>query len=244
MNQQEIILLFQKKLMRGYTRLLMNFEIQYEAELPKGPKIFAANHPTTTDPFLLCLVCDEPLVIPVTEMAFEVPVLGSLLTKAGHIPVSKRLLNRSNIIQLGVERLSQGKNIGIFPEGSLSPQIGQFCEPKTGAARLAILGEVPVIPIGISLGEHAYLKKDLKTENYQATARWAFNGNYVMTVGTPLYFQGEIKNQTYVRDTAAQIMAEIIKLTRKSEKRLESFPSKSVWNFHRWSHNTPQWINR
>ena len=80
MDKEKIIFKFQKKLMQIYSGLLFNRDVCFEEALPKGPKILAVNHPTTTDPFLLSLLADEPVYIPITAMAFEVPVFGSLLS--------------------------------------------------------------------------------------------------------------------------------------------------------------------
>ena len=78
MNKENMIFQAQKHLMRAYTNLLVNMDIEFEAPLPAGPKILVANHPTTTDPFFLSLLSDEPVFIPVTGMAFEVPIFWPL----------------------------------------------------------------------------------------------------------------------------------------------------------------------
>jgi 1-acyl-sn-glycerol-3-phosphate acyltransferase len=38
---------------------LLDADVRYMSALPDGPKIFAANHPTTLDPFLLLTVTRE-----------------------------------------------------------------------------------------------------------------------------------------------------------------------------------------
>ena len=176
--------------MQIYSGLLFNRDIYFEEALPKGPKILAVNHPTTTDPFLLSLLADEPVFIPITAMAFEVPVFGSLLRAAGHIPVSKIESNGAAIIQNAVDKLANGKTIGIFPEGALSPAIGDFCRSKSGAARMAVLSGVPVIPVGIHLSSDAYIEKTIETESYTAAARWVFRGDYFITIGKAKQYTG------------------------------------------------------
>ncbi len=220
MNKETAIYQLQKTLLTGYARFLLETDIQFEAPLPQGPKIIVANHPTTTDPFLLSLLSEEPIFIPVTGMAFEVPILGAILRSAGHIPVDKSTPNGQTVIQMAVEKLAAGKTIGIFPEGSLSPRIGEFCKTKTGAARMAILSGVPVIPVGIHLGENAYFEKDMVTDNYSTTARFAFRGKYAMTVGKPIRFSGNIEDYPYVRNVAEEIMGNIIQQAHKSERRI------------------------
>ena len=70
-----------------YVRRLMQSDIEWEAEPPRGAKILAGNHPTTTDPFLMMSWPFEPVYILITEDAFKVPVVGQFLRLAGHIPV-------------------------------------------------------------------------------------------------------------------------------------------------------------
>ena len=132
----------------------------------------------------------------ITEMAFEVPVFSSLLTSAGHIPVSKNH-SGEQIVDAAVTRLKQGGTIGLFPEGSLSPSIGQFSRTRTGAARIAIKSGAPIIPVGIHLSEGAYLRRTIKTSHYENTARWAYRGDYYLTVGKALHFDGDVEDREH-----------------------------------------------
>ena len=70
-----------------YVRRLVRSDIEWEADLPADAKIVAANHPTTTDPFLMMSWPFEPVYVLITEAAFKVPLIGQLLRLAGHIPV-------------------------------------------------------------------------------------------------------------------------------------------------------------
>lgn len=220
MNTENVIFHLQKSLVRVYTTLLINMDIEFEAPLPEGPKILVANHPTTTDPFFLSLLSNEPVYIPVTAVAFEIPIFRRILYSAGHIPVDMIKVNGQSVIDQAEEKLAAGKTIGIFPEGELSPEIGAFCRTKTGAARMALLSGVPVIPVGIHLDEEAYFKKDLTTENYSETARIAYRGNYAMTVGKARHYVGGVDDYRFVRDVAEEIMGSIIRQARKSEQRI------------------------
>ena len=101
---------------------LLGMDVEYHAALPAGPKIIAANHPTTTDPFFLMTVVSEQMSILVTELAFEVPVFGDYLRAAQHIPVI--LAKAALAFEQARRRLVTGRTIGIFPEGALSPLAG------------------------------------------------------------------------------------------------------------------------
>ena len=43
-------------LIRMYSRMMLNMDIHWHGEVPIGPKIFIANHPSATDPFVLHLL--------------------------------------------------------------------------------------------------------------------------------------------------------------------------------------------
>ena len=220
MNTENMLFKAQKHLMRAYTALLINMDIAFEAPLPEGPKILVANHPTTTDPFFLSLLSDEPVFIPVTGMAFEVPIFGDLLRSAGHIPVDAITGNGSFVIEQSVKKLAAGKTIGIFPEGALSQKIGAFCRTKTGAARMALLSGAPVIPVGIHLDEDAFIEITGSTKNYSETGRIVYRGNYAMTIGKGRQYVGGIDDHGFVRHVAEEIMGLISQQAKRSEQRI------------------------
>ena len=65
---------------------------------------------------------------------------------AGAIPYYRE--NPGASLEIAKGLLQQGKVIGIFPEGIIQ-DYGQRGRAKTGAARLAIWGRVPIVPIGL-----------------------------------------------------------------------------------------------
>ena len=103
-------------LSRTYAGLALSMDVHRHAPLPAGAKIIAANHPTTTDPFLMMGLTGEPLYILITNMCFEMPFLGGFLRRAGHIPVAAG--NGRAAFEAAVELLKEGKTVGIFPEGA------------------------------------------------------------------------------------------------------------------------------
>jgi 1-acyl-sn-glycerol-3-phosphate acyltransferase len=224
----------QKNLIRAYTALLVKMNIKFEAPLPKGPKILVANHPTTTDPFFLSLLSDEPIFIPVIGMAFEVPLFGKLLHSAGHIPVDQINGNGPFVVGQAVKKLAAGKTIGIFPEGTLCPAIGKFSRTKTGAARMALKSGAAVIPVGIHLDEDAFIEIESSTKNYRKTGRFVCRGHYAMTIGKARRYVGDIDDYRFVRDVAEEIMGDVIQQAKKSEGRINLGQSRQpAWNLSR-----------
>ena len=187
----------------SYTQFALRMNISRHAPLPKGPKIIAANHPTTTDPILITQVTSEPMHILITEMCFKVPVVGKLLRMAGHIPVVAG--NGRVAFDEAIQLLRDGKTVGIFPEGALSPLDGGACHPHTGVARMALMAGAPVIPVGIHLERERIKFVETTVDDKTETARWYLRGPYAMTVGEPMRFEGHVEDRQYVRSVSERI---------------------------------------
>lgn len=75
---------------------------------------------------------------------FDHRVAGPLMRGMKHIPVD-RFARASDAIDAAVEALRRGEVVGMFPEGTISrsfvPRKG-----KTGAARMAMTAQAPLIP--------------------------------------------------------------------------------------------------
>src|SRR5919199_3581062 len=111
-----------------YVRRLMRSEAEWETDLPSGAKIIAANHPTTTDPFLMMSWPFEPVYILISEAAFKVPLIGRFLRLAGHIPVYAH--RGREAFEAALHLLSEGQTVGVFPEVALSEDDGQLVRAR------------------------------------------------------------------------------------------------------------------
>jgi len=117
----------------------------------EGPAIIASNHLSFADHFF------GPLPLPrkVTYLAKAEYFTGhgpkGLVSKAffsgmGQIPVDRTGGAASErALRTGLRVLSQGKLLGIYPEGTRTPD-GRLYRGKTGVARLALESGAPVIP--------------------------------------------------------------------------------------------------
>ncbi len=219
-NMSEITNWSGHMLARFYGYTLLEMDIRRHGRLPSGPKIIAANHPTTTDPFLLMGLISEPLSILITEMCFKLPVLGPFLRRAGHVPVVDG--HGRTALDEALRLLAAGHTVGIFPEGHLSPLEGGLCPGHTGVARLALLSGAPVIPVGIAL-ERGHIHFQSATAGGKTeTARWYFHGPYAVTVGDPMYLAGDVEDHSYVRSVSAGVMQHIGQLANESAQRVHA----------------------
>jgi len=224
MSRETTIFQFHKAMMTGYAEMLLNYNLHMEEPLPAGPKLLIANHPTTTDPFLLPLLLDEPVSILVTQLAFDVPLLGRLIRAGGHIPVPvERSGSGAQIVPAAVAKLRAGGSVSVFIEGSLSPAVGQFCPPRTGAARMALLSGAAVIPVGIHLSQGAYL-----CTHYKVPGRVACRGAYYVTTGRALHFAGDAEDRDQVREVARQMMQAVIEQAGHSADRMRADYNRQV----------------
>jgi len=202
-----------------YGRMLQ-LNVHRHRPLPKGAKIIAANHPSTSDPFLVAHVIREPSRVLVIHHAFDVPLFGRYLRMSGHIPVHPD--NGRPAFEAATQHLRQGGTLIVFPEGHLSPKEGGFCAPHTGAARLALLTGAPVIPLGISLSPRGLWHIESDMGGMWIESRYALRGPYGVTVGEPLRFDGSIGDRAYVRQASRRMMQHITELAMESQRRLQA----------------------
>ena len=208
-----------------FSRTALDMDVQWRAPLPEGPKILAANHPTTTDPFFILTLLSEQTSVLVTGGAFEVPLFGAYLRRAGHVPVLRD--SGGATIREATELLESGRTVAIFPEGALSPLEGGigFHRPRSGVARLALATGAPVIPIGIGLQQERIRTVDVDMEGQTEQGRIYSSGPYAVTVGKPLWFEGNVENWEFVRLVSERIMQWIVSLSQQSALRIKPSPT-------------------
>ncbi len=202
-----------------YMNVMLDQDIVKQAALPPGGKIIAANHPSTTDPLYILSLVKEPMYMLITELAFKEPLIGQYLRAAGHIPVMHD--NGRAAFERASELLKQGKTVGIFPEGALSPREGGLHKPRTGAVRLALTANVPLVPVGIALEQERLRDVKMTFDDVSETARLYLRGSYAMTIGEPLELDGSIDEWTYVRQASAKLANRIGMLAYESACRLQ-----------------------
>ncbi|WP_447947296.1 lysophospholipid acyltransferase family protein [Microbacterium lacticum] len=136
------------------TGLIAKIEITGAENLPlEGPYVLAPNHYSEFDPVIIAVATWRMGRAPrfmAKESLFRVPVLGSLLRATGMIPVarSSSASAAKQTIAQAEELAEHGRGVIVYPEGSLTrdPDLWPM-RGKTGAVRLAIEGNIPVIPM-------------------------------------------------------------------------------------------------
>ncbi len=189
-------------------RLMFRPKAKGLENLPKdGPAILAANHQSFLDNLLL------PLVIPKRKVVFLAKAdymdkwyLRWFFKGAGVIPVRRESRSASEgALNAGVGQLGQGNLVGIFPEGTRSPD-GRLYRGKTGVARMALEGHIPVIPVAI-LGTFEAMPYDRRVPK---------RGRVEIRFGKPLYFERHYETPTdrfVLRSITDEVMYEIMMLS-------------------------------
>ena len=137
----------------------LNFDFQGQSHVPlKGGAILAINHTSYFD-FALAGTAALPAKRYVRFMAkkeiFNNKIAGPLMRGMHHINVDRS--NGSASFVAALRALKDGEIIGIFPEGTISTSF-EIKGLKSGAVRLAIGADVPVIPTIVWGGQRVYTK--------------------------------------------------------------------------------------
>jgi 1-acyl-sn-glycerol-3-phosphate acyltransferase len=115
-----------------------------------GGCVIGANHISWSDPPILAQFIwanDRPPRFLGKESVFHVPIFGSLITSAGQIPVA-RDGDAAAAALAAIEAARKGETVVVYPEGTITkdPDLWPMCA-KTGAARIALTADVPLIPV-------------------------------------------------------------------------------------------------
>ncbi|HEX2872549.1 MAG TPA: lysophospholipid acyltransferase family protein [Polyangiaceae bacterium] len=141
---------------RGWARGLFKLcgievEVQGAEHMrPDGAYVIVANHASYMDiPALFATLPKLPQFMAKRELA-RIPFLGAALRAGRHVLVSRGNHGTArSSLDTAAEHLKAGAAILMFPEGTRSTKdsIARF---KTGAFRLAKLGDIAILPVGIS----------------------------------------------------------------------------------------------
>jgi 1-acyl-sn-glycerol-3-phosphate acyltransferase len=116
-----------------------------------GPLILAVNHIGALDPLVMMAACRVRRTTPrimVTGGLFRAPVVGWVLRHCGQIRVDRRRSTVTQALPAARAALAQGSVVLAYPEGRITLDPGAWPERgRTGLARLALAGGVPVIPV-------------------------------------------------------------------------------------------------
>lgn len=123
------------------------------SNVPKnGAAILASNHLSVSDSVFLPLLIDRQMSFLAKSDYFTGRGIKGWATKffmkaTGQIPIDRSGGKASEAsLNTGLQVLGRGDLLGIYPEGTRSPD-GKLYRGRTGIARMALESKVPVIPL-------------------------------------------------------------------------------------------------
>jgi 1-acyl-sn-glycerol-3-phosphate acyltransferase len=172
--------------------------------------IIASNHLSFSDSIFMPLVVPRSVTFLAKSEYFTSPGLKGFIKKItfialGQVPVDRSGGKRSEAALLtGLKLLKDNHCIGIYPEGTRSPD-GRLYKGRTGIARMAIESGAPIIPVAM-----------FNTAEIQPTGQVVPKVRRVeMVFGEPMYFTGDSTDQAVLRAATNQLMEKIAELSKQ-----------------------------
>lgn len=176
-----------------------------------GPAILASNHLAVMDSFYLPLVVRRRITFLAKAEYFTGTGLKGwfkrwFFTVVGQVPIDRTDADSAQAALNTAQRLlNKGKLLGMYPEGTRSPD-GRLYKGKTGLARLALHTGVPVIPVAM-IGTNRV--------NPPGTKKLRF-ARVTVRFGKPMdfsRFEGLAGNRFIERAVTDEVIYELMKLS-------------------------------
>jgi 1-acyl-sn-glycerol-3-phosphate acyltransferase len=119
-----------------------------------GPMIIAGNHVSFADEIFTPVAARRQVFYFAKAEYFNTPgvkgrSMAALMRAMRQLPVERAdTRSAAASLDVGIEVLRDGQVLGIYPEGTRSPD-GRLYKFRTGVARLALRSGAPVVPVGL-----------------------------------------------------------------------------------------------
>lgn len=211
--------------------LLMRIRFIDSHKLPmNGAFVLAPNHLSELDPLTVAVAVWRLGRAPrfmAKESLFKIPVLGAVLRATGMVPVSRTAgAGAAKQAMLQAQALvKDGRGLIVYPEGTLTrdPELWPM-RGKTGAVRLALAGDIPLIPMA-HWGTQRVLGRYAKRPSL-----WPLRKPVQVIIGDPIDLsdlKGREHEQAALTEATDRLMNAIAELL--AEVRKEKAPAKR-WN--------------
>ncbi|WP_373741919.1 lysophospholipid acyltransferase family protein [Neisseria sp.] len=143
--------------------------------IPAEPSIICAKHQSGWETLALQEIFPLQVFVAKREL-FKIPFFGWGLKIAKTIGIdrSNRAQANRELMEQGLARKKEGFWIAIFPEGTRIPP-GERGKYKQGAARMAKMFEMDIVPVALNSGEF-----------WPKNSFWKYPGEITVVIGTPI----------------------------------------------------------
>jgi 1-acyl-sn-glycerol-3-phosphate acyltransferase len=173
-----------------------------------GGAIVAANHLSFFDSIFMPLMVDRPVYFLAKADYFESARTRWFFEGAGTIPTYRQGGDKGKqALESGISVLERGDLLGIYPEGTRSPD-GRLYRGKTGPVRMALEAGVPIVPVGILGSRDAQPPGSYLPRRHPVTVRY----------GRPVDFsryEGDEDDPFVLRSATDELMYEIMMLSEQ-----------------------------
>src|SRR5438874_6778303 len=147
------------KLLFGYSSRV--YVIGRENAQRCGGFLLASNHISHFDPLIISSVVRRKIDWMAMAEFYPMPFIGSFLRAVDAFPAARDRADRKTI-RTAIERLKNGRIVGVFPEGGIRDGARSLLEGaslRAGASTLAHMAGVPIVPCVILGSDRLYAKR-------------------------------------------------------------------------------------
>ncbi|TMK85732.1 MAG: 1-acyl-sn-glycerol-3-phosphate acyltransferase [Actinobacteria bacterium] len=186
-----------------------------------GGALLAYNHISVLDALFVALPIIErgrAVHFFVLSEDFERPIVGWGLRKTGQIPI-RRGFGDWSAIETSAGVLKGGMLAGIAPEGTIG-EGAELLPGQKGAARIALMGGAPVIPVGLWGTQRRWPKSGLSLS-------LPVRPTVAVFYGEPIHTEGDPKRRPDVQALTDRIMEDIAGLVAQARRGSQPAPHSS-----------------
>ena len=196
-----------KRVLPAVVRPYLHLQVDGVEHLPEAqPFVLASNHLAFVDSIVIPLSVPRPVYYLGKADYFESWRTRWFFRGAGVVPVRRDGKGSGDAaLDTGVRILRSGDVIGIYPEGTRSPD-GRLYRGKTGPVRMALTAGVPVVPCAVIGTNIAQPPGQLAVSRHPVTVRF----------GRPLdmaRYADDIEDVFALRSATDELMYEIMMLS-------------------------------
>ena len=150
---------FVKYTLRPVLRALSRPVVTGEQHVPRrGGAVLASNHLSMCDSLFLPIMTRRRMTFLAkieyfTGRGVKGRLKAAFVRGTGLIPIDRYGDSAAAALRAGAQAVRQGMLVGIYPEGTRSPD-GRLYRGKTGAARIALETGAPVVPVAMVGTDH------------------------------------------------------------------------------------------